>query len=206
MIRPIKLVGVFIAASLLPSFACADNLIDHQVNKDTGGIYRAQDAVPIALGLFTLGCAVWEGTEGKLGRTCWESGEATAGTILAVKALQFVTNRESPETTKSANHFHFFKASGFGSFPSTHVATTTALVTPFILEYADDNPWAYALALLPAYEMVARVKAQAHWQTDVLVGAAVGYAIGAYEADRGRPFVFGLLPGGAYAGISASFY
>lgn len=200
----IKLAGLTVASSLFPALANADNLIDHQVNKDTGGIYRLQDAVPVSLGLFTLGCALWEGTESRLGRSCWQSGEAAVGTTLVVKTLQLITRRESPDTTQSANNF--FETKGFGSFPSTHVATTTALVTPYILEYAEDNPWVYSLALLPAYEMVARVKARAHWQTDVLVGAALGLAIGAFEATPGQPFVFGLLPGGAYAGISASFY
>ena len=46
------------------------------------------------------------------------------------------------------------------------------MVTPFILQYAHDEPWIAALAILPVYEMVARVKAREHWQTDVIVGSA----------------------------------
>jgi len=62
-----------------------------------------------------------------------------------------------------------------------------------------------ALAILPAYEMVARVKAREHWQTDVLAGAALGFAFGAYEAHRNNPLIFSVLPGGAYVGFRHSF-
>jgi undecaprenyl-diphosphatase len=64
----------------------------------------------------------------------------------------------------------------------------------------------YALALLPAYDAVARVKVQGHWQSDVLVGAAVGVAWGVYAHHRKTPLIMGLLPGhGFMLGYSKSF-
>ena len=59
-------------------------------------------------------------------------------------------------------------------------AEAAALVTPYMLEYGPDQPAVYLLALLPLYVGVGRVKAQAHWQTDVIAGWAVGGLSGWY--------------------------
>ena len=47
-----------------------------------------------------------------------------------------------------------------------------------------DHPAVWSLAALPVYIGTARLKAQAHWQTDVLAGAALGGDIGYYESAR----------------------
>jgi len=188
--------------ALLPCIGRADNFIDHRVTKDTGGIYSLQDAVPISLGLLAAGCAFWQGTEDRLGKTCWEAGESGLLTAVAAEGLQFITARQPPSATSDPNRWF---AGGKGSFPSTHVSVTTAVVTPFIYQYIHDDPLVAALAVLPVYEMVARVKAQQHWQTDVLAGAALGFGIGAYEVHRNNPLVFSLLPGGAYIGFHREF-
>lgn len=190
------------AIALSPLAARADSFIDHRVAKDTGGVYSLQDAVPISLGLLAAGCALWEGTADRLGKTCWEAGESGIFATIAAEGLQFITGRQSPSQTSDPNKWF---AGGKGSFPSTHVSLTTAVVTPFIFQYVHDDPLVAALAILPVYEMVARVKAQEHWQTDVLAGAALGFAFGAYEAHRQSPVVFGLIPGGAYVGFHHSF-
>ena len=186
---------------LLPYTARASGL-DHRVTKDTGGLYSLPDAVPVSLSLLAAGCAWWQGTEDRLGRTCWEAGEAVFGSAVAAEGLQFITGRQSPSATGDPNRWF---SGGKGSFPSTHVSVTTAAVTPFIYQYIHDQPLVAALALLPMYEMVARVKAREHWQTDVIAGAALGFAVGAYEAHRNNPLVFSVLPGGAYIGFHHSF-
>jgi len=198
----LTLMAVIASALLAPNSACADNFLDHQVSKNTGGIYQLQDAVPITLALLTAGCALWEGTENRLGKTCWEGGESGAASLVVSEGLQLLMRRESPATTNDPNHW--FKGSK-GSFPSNHVSLTTGVVTPFILQYAHDEPWVAALAILPVYEMVARVKAREHWQTDVIAGAALGLSIGAYEYHRNSPFIFSVLPGGAFVGFQKSF-
>lgn len=188
------------AIALLPGVGRAD--IDHRVAKDTSGIYSLQDAVPISLGLLAAGCALWEGTEDRLGKTCWEAGESGVASALAAEGLQFITGRQSPSQTGNPDKWF---SGGKGSFPSTHVSLTTAVVTPFIYQYVHDDPLVAALAVLPMYEMVARVKAQQHWQTDVLAGAALGFAVGSYEAHRNNPLIFSVLPGGAFIGFHHSF-
>jgi undecaprenyl-diphosphatase len=190
------------AIALCPITARADSFIDHRIAKDTGGVYSLQDAVPISLGVLAAGCALWQGTEDRLGKTCWEAGESGIFAVVAAEGLQFVTGRQSPAQTSDPNRWF---SGGKGSFPSTHVSLTTAVITPFIYQYIHDDPFVAALAILPVYEMVARVKAREHWQTDVLAGAALGFAIGTYEAQRSSPLIFGLLPGGAYVGFHRSF-
>ena len=76
------------------------------------------------------------------------------------------------------------------------MAEISAVVTPFIAEYGSDHPAVYALALLPVYDAVARVKTHGHWQSDVLVGAAVGIGFGIYAHHRKTPLIMGVLPGG----------
>jgi membrane-associated phospholipid phosphatase len=74
---------------------------------------------------------------------------------------------------------------------------TAALVTSFILEYGAESPAVYALAALPAFVGVARLKAQAHWQTDVIAAATLGAAIGTYAHARPGSFFLDVLSGGA---------
>jgi membrane-associated phospholipid phosphatase len=192
----------FWAITLTPFAGHADNFIDHVVTKDTGGIYSLQDAVPISLVVLTAGCALWQGTEDRLGKTCWEAGESSVMSAAAAVGLQYMTGRRPPSATDDPSQWF---SGGKGSFPSTHVSVTTAIVTPFIYQYVHDEPFVAALAVLPVYEMIARVKAQEHWQTDVIAGAALGFAIGSFEAHRNNPLIFSVLPGGAYIGFRHSF-
>jgi hypothetical protein len=186
----------------MPAAGRADNFIDHRVAKDTGGIYSLQDAVPVSLAVLAAGCALWEGSEDRLGKTCWQAGESGVAAAVAAEGLQYLTGRQSPAQTGDPNRWF---SGGKGSFPSTHVSVTTAVVTPFMYQYIRDDPWIGALAILPVYEMVARVKAQQHWQTDVLAGAALGVAVGAYEAHRSNPLILSVLPGGVFVGFHHSF-
>ncbi len=66
--------------------------------------------------------------------------------------------------------------------PSGEVTLQASFVTPFIVNYADRNPWVWALEVLPAYDAAARVKEGAHWQSDVLAGWALGTTVGYFAA------------------------
>jgi undecaprenyl-diphosphatase len=81
----------------------------------------------------------------------------------------------------------------------------SAAVTPFIVNYGDEHPAVYAMALLPAYDAVARVKTRGHWQSDVLIGAAVGAGVGIWMAHRKSSLVVGWLPGGFSVGYVHRF-
>jgi undecaprenyl-diphosphatase len=198
------------AACLFPSAAAHAGGgpfgIDHRVNYDDSGIWKRSIQKDLALGvaLTTIGGAVFADNHTRLGRTfdqALDSMVLTAGTITVMK---YAFSRERP--IQNADPNDFFDGRGYGSFPSGEVAEMAAVVTPFIAEYHADHPAVYALALLPAYDAVARVKVQGHWQSDVLVGAAVGVAWGVYAHHRKTPLIIGLLPGrGFMLGYSKQF-
>jgi undecaprenyl-diphosphatase len=85
------------------------------------------------------------------------------------------------------------------------VSAISAAVTPFIANYGEDHPAVYALALLPAYDAVARVKTRGHWQSDALVGAAVDVGLGIYASQRNSPLIISWLPGGFKIGFVHHF-
>lgn len=196
---------VSLSATFASSNARAgDNFIDYRLAKNTSGVFSTtlQDAVPVTLALASAGCALWSGSESRLGKSCWESGESIAISGLSAFALQYATGRRSPSETDNPNHWFTGRK---GSFPSLHVTATTAAVTPIICEYFRDDPWVAALALLPAYESVARLKAREHWQTDVIAGALLGAGVGYFEYAHGNPFLLQILPGGVFVGINKKF-
>jgi membrane-associated phospholipid phosphatase len=174
--------------------------LDHLVSQSTGGIYRYYNTPPTALFWTSLGGALFLGSEDRLGRTFWKSSEAYFLDQAATEVLKRTTGRLRPADTDDPNQWR----KGGHSFPSGHVSSTAAMVTPMILEYGKDHPAVWTLAVLPAYEMVARVKQRAHWQSDVIAGAALGTAVGYGVHERG-PFVLRLLPGGAFVGFNKLF-
>jgi len=72
----------------------------------------------------------------------------------------------------------------------------TSLVTPFVFEYASEHPYTYGLLLISLYVGVRRLRAQAHWQSDVLAGWAVGGLSGWYAHRRETPIFVEVLPSG----------
>jgi undecaprenyl-diphosphatase len=78
-------------------------------------------------------------------------------------------------------------------------------VTPFVLEYRADTPAVYALEALPLYDVIARMKVQGHWQTDVLAGFALGTASGYYAHNRTSPFLLSYMPHGIFVGWRKSW-
>jgi undecaprenyl-diphosphatase len=85
------------------------------------------------------------------------------------------------------------------------VATIAGAVTPFVVAYGRDHPAVYALELLPLYDAVARVKVQAHWQSDVLAGWALGTAVGIWASREQSPLILSWLPGGFEIGFVHHF-
>ena len=78
-------------------------------------------------------------------------------------------------------------------------------MTPFVLEYRADTPAVYALEALPLYDVIARMKVQGHWQTDVLAGFALRTASGYYAHNRTSPFLLSYMPHGIFVGWRKSW-
>ncbi|WP_448097674.1 phosphatase PAP2 family protein [Luteibacter yeojuensis] len=180
--------------------------IDHRVAYDNSGIWKRSNQKALLYGsILTVGVgALAFGDNDKLGDTFWRSIDSMVVTGVTSTAMKYTFRRERPSQTRDPNHW--FKGGGAQSFPSGEVATISAAVVPFIANYGDEHPAVYALALLPIYDAVARVKVHGHWQSDVLVGAALGTGIGLWSAHRSdSPIILGLLPGGFQIGFVHHF-
>ncbi|MEO6925241.1 MAG: phosphatase PAP2 family protein [Rhodanobacter sp.] len=199
---------LFTAIMLFPAvvFAAGGPLgIDHRIHYDNSGIWKRSNQNVLIYGtLITVaGGALAFGDQDKLGDTFWRSVDALAVTSLSTEGLKLAFQRERPSQTSDPNQF--FAGSHAQSFPSGEVAAISAAVTPFIVNYGPDHPAVYALALLPVYDAVARVKTRGHWQSDVLVGAVIGTGVGLWAAHRKSPLILGWLPGGFQVGFIHHF-
>lgn len=180
--------------------------IDHRLPFDQSGIWARsnQTLVQDLSAAVVVGGALWEGNDTRLGRTFWKAGESMLVADAAAEVLKVATRRPRPVELDDPNQW-FRSGGSYRSFPSGEVTHITAIVTPFIAEYGRDRPAVWGLAALPLYVGVARLKGQAHWQTDVLAGAALGAGIGYYESTRTSAWSATVLPRGITVGFRKQF-
>ncbi len=184
---------------------CGWSRIDHEISYNASGawnpnVYRG---VVGALTIAEIGGALWEGSETRFGKTMWQGIDSEIISGVTAQASKYVFTRVRPSTQN--NPCLWFQGGHNYSFPSGEAAVAAGLVTPYVLEYAGDSPAAYALLLLPLYVGAGRIKNQAHWQTDVLAGWAVGGLSGWYAHSRDVPILIQLLPHGVAVGFSKQF-
>ncbi|MBN8946992.1 phosphatase PAP2 family protein [Rhodanobacter sp. FW102-FHT14D06] len=179
--------------------------IDHRIHYDNSGIWKRSNQNVLIYGTITtvVGGALVFGDQDKLGDTFWRSVDALAVTSIGTTGLKYAFQRERPSQTSDPDRF--FAGTHAQSFPSGEVAAISAAVTPFMVNYGHDHPAVYALALLPVYDAIARVKTRGHWQSDVLVGAALGTGVGLWASHRNSPLIIGWLPGGFQVGFIHHF-
>ncbi len=179
--------------------------IDHRLQADDSGIWKRRNQVVLQdlTALVVVSGALWEGDDSRLGHTFWQSVDSIALGVVTSEGLKLVFSRSRPAQTDDPNRW--FQGHGHKSFPSGEVMEITTAVTPFVLEYGSEHPAVWLLESLPIYDAVARVKARAHWQSDVLASFAIGTAIGAYAHSRSSSISVGLLPGGFSVGWKKNF-
>jgi undecaprenyl-diphosphatase len=202
--RPFQWFACVLFLASGPVFASGGPLgIDHRLHYDNSGIWKRSNQKVLLYGsIVTIGAgAIAFGDDDKLGDTFWRSVDAMVITGVGTQALKYTFRRERPSQTDNPNRFFTHGQ----SFPSGEVAALSAAVTPFIANYGDEHPAVYALALLPAYDAVARMKVHAHWQSDVLVGALIGTGVGLWATRRDSPLIVGWLPGGFSVGYVHHF-
>lgn len=178
--------------------------IDHKIAYDNHGIWKRgnqKGLENLLIGGEILG-ALWEGSDTRLGKTLYQSIDASVIGAVSTEVLKHTFRRLRPTETNDPNDW--FKHGG-RSFPSGEVALASSVITPLILEYGHDHPAMYALELIPLYDGVARMKVHGHWQTDVLAGWAIGTAAGYYAHSRGQSLTVGILPRGITVGWRTKF-
>jgi len=159
--------------------------LDKKVKKDDSGFWGAHYYIPKASAVAILGMAFYEGTESRFGKTTWQSLDAGIMSQLVTEVVKQSAGRNRPRDAETSLEW----GEGGKSFFSGHVSGMTAVVTPYILEYQDDYPLVNLLWALPLHQMVGRVKAQAHWQSDVLVGVLAGFVSGYWAWKRESPLI-----------------
>jgi undecaprenyl-diphosphatase len=178
---------------------------DHRLTFDDSGIWDedVQDAVLYALVGGEIVGAFWEGGETRVGRVLWQSIDASAAGFLTSEVTKRLFTRVRPRDADDPDLW--FEGGSNDSFPSGSTIAVTSIITPFVLEYRKDHPAIYALEVLPVYTAIGRLKVQAHWQTDVIAGFAIGTAWGVLARRRENPLILNLLPDGVEIGWRKRF-
>ena len=152
--------------------------LDKKYPTNNSLFYSSHYEVPYVLGyslaLYSLLWGVDNNSESRFQRASSKAIETLVINQIATEAIKLTAGRKRPRNTSFPSDWGYF---GNKSFPSGHVSSTTAIITPYILEYKDDYPAIYLLGLLPLHQMLGRVNAQAHWTSDVLAGALLGGGI-----------------------------
>jgi hypothetical protein len=198
--------GLMVILGLPAAGYSADwSVIDHRVQKDESGIWNptVYRGLVGALSIAALGGALWEGSESRFGKTLWQTIDSELLAAGSTTAMKYLFTRKRPSETSDPNEW--FAHGSNDSFPSTEAAFSASLVTPFVLEYAGEHPAAYGLLALPLYVGIGRVKNQAHWQSDVLVGWAIGGFSGWYTHSRESPILVQVFPHGVFVGLKTRF-
>ena len=181
--------------------------IDHELGYDNSGIWRRSNQEALEYGLIggeVVG-AIWEGGETRFGRTLWQSVDASAASGVVALAMKYAFSRVRPIDSNNDPNL-WFKAHGNQSFPSGEVTAVSSIVTPVVLEYGPEHPLTYALEVLPVYDGIARMKVQAHWQSDVLAGFALGTGTAwLIHRNPNSPFILRVMPHEIYVGIGTRF-
>ncbi len=203
--RAAALAGLVLVAPMCGAQNCGWSRVDHRVSYDASGIWNP-DVYRGLMGALTvaeIGGAVWEGSDSRFGKTMWQGIDSQIIGTVAASAGKYVFTRARPSADD--NPCLWFQGGSSYSFPSGEAAFSAALVTPYIIEYGSDHPVTYALLLLPLYVGAGRIKNQAHWQTDVIAGWAVGGLSGWYAHSRKVPIMIELLPHGFEIGYKTQF-
>jgi membrane-associated phospholipid phosphatase len=179
--------------------------IDHEWARDERGIWGRNYQTGLQYGVVAVevGGALWLGNDNELGHTFWQTMDASAISAVGAQLLKYAFSRARPTRANDPNKW--FQGRCCQSFPSGEVTLQASFVTPFIVNYAKRDPWVWALEALPIYDSIARLKSQAHWQTDVIAGWALGTAVGYWSTTRKTPITVQILPGGLSVGLQKRF-
>lgn len=131
----------------------------------------------LAAGVGTAAIGTW-GEDART--TAYASLSATTWALGVNLVGKSLIGRARPDEGQGAWEFKGpHSGSPQSSFASNHVTAAMALATPFAQRY--EQPWLYGLAALTA---VGRVQTNAHWASDTVAGALLGYAFGTLALEN----------------------
>jgi undecaprenyl-diphosphatase len=179
--------------------------IDYRLHRGDTGIFSRNVQLGLQFGAVALEAAgaLALGNDSQLGHTFWQSADASVFSGLTTLVLRHAVSRARPIQGDNPNAW--FRGHGDESFPSGEVTLQASFVTPFIIDYSHDHPWVWLLEILPLYDAYARMKSQAHWQSDVIAGWAIGTGFGYWATRRKVPLLVEILPDGVSVGFIKRF-
>ena len=195
------MVGVGCSLSLLLASGAAHAGLDHEWSRDQNGIWARKYQTGLENGVIALEVAgsLWFGNDNGLGHTFWQTIDASVISGLGATVLKYAFSRARPYQGDNPNAW--LLGGCHQSFPSGEVTLQASFVTPFIANYGRQDPWVWGLEILPVYDAFARLKSQAHWQTDVIAGWVLGTGVGYWSTTRAIPLSVQILPGGLSVGF-----
>jgi membrane-associated phospholipid phosphatase len=190
--------------AVLALMACAALAIDASVARssiDEGPLKALRDVLRLAelfghgVGVVYIAVAIWtldpagRRSLGWLAAGAWGAGIAANVAKMTIARLRPYHWLEQPNVGGVWNTFvgwFPFGAGGSGmqSFPSAHTATAVGMALVLSAIYPRGRWFFATLALLAGLQ---RITAHAHFPSDVLFGAAIGWTVGAWCAARVRP-------------------
>jgi hypothetical protein len=185
--RPMLAIAAGALVFLSSSHECRAG-IDHEWTYDDSGPWKRSYQQILEYGLIggeVIG-GLWEGGETRFGHTLWTSIDSSAAAGIVAQVMKVTFSRVRPLDSNN-NPDLWFKGHGNES-----------------LEYGPEHPSVYALELLPVYDAIGRLKLQAHWQTDVIAGFALGTGMGWVMHNRTQsPIILSVMPHAIYVGIGS---
>jgi membrane-associated phospholipid phosphatase len=188
--------------ALLGSVTLALIAVDHETYSATRYAYEHSELVRrlssfvvlVGDGKFQLalagGFALYgvAGSDKRSLRTAGQIAESVIATGIVVQILKRVTGRESPAAASSSSGVWRFLPNlsrynknqpRYYSFPSGHMATTTAMLTVLNENYPEAKSWlrpaSYGLIALLGAGLVAE---KMHWYSDLPLAMGLGYSFG----------------------------
>ena len=170
--------GLLILSVLMVSPAYAGDGflgIDHEWQLDQHGIWAQKYQTALEYGVFATEAfgSFLLGNDDEFGHTLWQTVDSSVAASVSAEILKLSFGRARPNQGNDPNRW--FKGSCCDSFPSGEVTVQASFVTPIIANYGREYPLVWSLELLPAYVVIARLKNQEHWQTDVIAGWALEF-------------------------------
>ncbi len=163
--------------------------------------------MPLMGGLYLYGAYT---KDSKSKRVAMDFVQATVYSSIIVTVIKHVAHRHRPYQTDPLNPYLWDGPSANSwshtSFPSGHTITAFTFAAVVGGHYKE-TIWvpivAYSLATLEGFS---RMYSQKHWSTDVLIGGALGYAIGTFVVNKS---LYGIqvspVIGSNYMGLGFSY-
>ena len=129
--------------------------------------------------------ALWFGNDNEIGHTFWQSADASIVSGLGALALK-VRRSAARVPTRATIRTSGFKAAAARASRAARSRCRRASSRRSSSTTRSEHPWVWSLEALPIYDGIARMKSQAHWQTDVIAGWVLGTAVGYWSTTRQR--------------------